>query len=67
MIYVYILQAIQEEMLADCERKAGDALLNRLRKATSAILPNPMAAPVLFYECARLKQEAKVSRYVMND
>ena len=55
-----ITQPVQEEMLSDCERKAGDALLNRLRKATSAISPDPIAAPILFYECARLKQEAKV-------
>ena len=54
-------RAVQEEMLADCERKAGEVMLNFLRKATSAIAPDPIAAPGLFLECVRLKQEAKAA------
>lgn len=56
--------AVQEEMLADCERKAGEVMLNLLRKATAAVAPDPEAAPGLFYECVRLRQEAKVGGLV---
>ncbi len=52
-------RAVQEEMLTDCERKAGEVMLSFLRKATSAIAPDPIAAPGLFLQCVRLKQEAK--------
>lgn len=55
---------VQEEMLADCERKAGEVMLNLLRRATSAVAPDPEAAPGLFYECVRLRQEAKVGGWV---
>lgn len=57
-----ICQAINSEILADCERKAGQSLLDLLRKATSAMSPDPEAAYELFHECVRLKHEAKVSR-----
>lgn len=57
-------RAVQEEMLADCERKAGEVMLNLLRRATSAVAPDPEAAPGLFYECVRLRQEAKVGACV---
>lgn len=53
---------VQEEMLADCERKAGEVVLDSLRRATSAVAPDPEAAPGLFYECVRLRQEAKVRK-----
>lgn len=52
---------VQQEMLEDCERKTGDVVLNLLRKATSAIAPDPAAAPALFLECVRLKQETKAA------
>jgi hypothetical protein len=54
-------RAVQEEMLADCERKAGEIMLNLLRKATSAMSPDPEAAPGIFLECVRLRQEAKAA------
>jgi hypothetical protein len=57
--------AVQQEMLADCERKAGEVMLNLLRRATSAVSPDPAAAPGLFYECVRLRQEAKVSECIV--
>lgn len=60
-------RAVQEEMLADCERKAGEVMLNLLRRATSAVAPDPEAAPGLFYECVRLRQEAKVGRWSLMD
>ena len=58
------MAAVRQEMLADCERKAGEVMLNLLRKATSAVAPDPKAAPGLFYECVRLRHEAKVSGWV---
>ena len=54
-------RAVQGEMLADCERKTGEVMLNFLRRATSAIAPDPEAAPGLFLECVRMKQEAKAA------
>lgn len=56
-----LIKAIQEEMLADCERKVGEVMLNMLRKATSAVNPEPEAAPGLFNGCVRFKQEAKAA------
>lgn len=53
-------QAINQEILADCERKAGQSLLDLLRKATSAVAPDPDAAYELFHQCVRLRQEHKV-------
>ncbi len=58
------MAAVRQEMLADCERKAGEVMLNLLRKATSAVAPDPKAAPGLFYECVRLHQEAKVNESI---
>lgn len=55
-------QAINQEILADCERKAGQSLLDLLRKATSAVAPDPDAAYELFHQCVRLRQEHKVRR-----
>lgn len=54
-------RAVQEEMLADCERKAGEIMLNLLRRATSAMAPDPEAAPGIFLECVRLRQEVKAA------
>jgi len=53
-------QGVHTEMLADCERKAGGALLELLRSSCSTISPDPIAARGLFRSCLRLKLEAKV-------
>jgi hypothetical protein len=52
--------SVELEMLGDCERKAGQAILDMLRTATSASAPDPQAALFLFSECVRLGHESKV-------